>query len=287
MKRNVELAYSFGRDKLTDKTKHLAEGTLLLLTREGQRNIPPAATATLHASESYAEGRTNSAQGVWFADMQTQSVEGEAVVSRPVAIKPIGPAWLATKEVKQAELLNTVGTEDYPDVAVNPITFTPIGLLNDNGRIATVTAFEPAVTSFDNTLWRREQASPPSDQAIQTALSYSATSLIFLHANQFVHGDAQVKNTAYDGVAGRIVDITTTKKRSNMHGHHTEYMDDLSTYVKSVAAHKEFNHVSTEQLEAWFVDYYKWCVRDIYPEETQDIVHMHLDGLLQNYDQLS
>lgn len=208
--------------------------------------------------------------GVWFADIE--ACRGDSTVfSQPVAIKPVGPAWLATQETRMSVLVNNIGAEDHPDVSCCPVTFVPRGIIvTDDGKFNTMTTYEEAVRSFDNDLQNEER---PNEFVINNALGFAAASLIYLHANKITHGDFQVKNTASDGVSGRIIDLTTAKQRNTINDSNMpSFYGDFEKYLYSVHRSRELNKISRETILEHFIEPVIDCLPDLYPSE---FLHSH------------
>lgn len=254
--------------ELTPRLHELAPGDTILLNNTRDRCCMPIGQVAIYQlNEAYREGRTNETSGIQFADLQLTTGENTAS-QQPVAIKPLGREWKVAEEIRKASDINRLGVHES-DAYVKPITFVPIGAHRlPDGRICSLTQFEQGVVSFDNTFWKPEYE--PSQDEICLALCSAAATLIFLHANEYVHGDFQVKNTAADQ-SSRVIDITSTKKRSRHHPRFLdEYQNDITLYLESLNSHypPDKKIVDRDQAYEYFLDYYASCIPEIFPEQT-------------------
>jgi len=266
---------------LTRTVQQLGREGLLLFTGPLRRTEPLANHAVIVNNPSYAETRQQSTSGIWFGDM-TAGANGADVFTRPVAVKPLGPAWKAVEEVRTAQAINRLATDDFTDMAAMPVTFQPIGIARTGDTFSVVTNFEQTVISFDNSLQRRDGILTSPEEAI-TGLAYAAAALIFLHANKFSQGDYQVKNTASDGVSSRVIDVTSIKKHGAIHSANVEkFLEDIRTYVHSVQSHHATNGITREMMNNEFIEYYRSCVPDIFPAELRDHVLYRIDSIVNS-----
>lgn len=270
------VSYAQIGEKLTPIICNLAPGETVLLRSQRDRCLASIGQiATYELNAPYREGRTNETSGIVFADMQLSTDEG-AISQQPVAIKPLGREWKVSEEIEKANKINRLGTRES-DTYPKPVTFVPIGahrLLD--GKICSLTQFEQGVVSFDNTFWNLEHT--PSDNEIRHALCNAAATLIFLHANGFVHGDFQSKNTASDQSGSRVIDITSMRKRTRHHPTYLKaYQDDIETYLRSVNLHHRV--VDAGQAHEHFLDYYVDCVEEIFPEQTRFAMKQYVKNL--------
>lgn len=266
---------------LTPAVQRLGVGSLMLFTGENRLIRPTADTVQITENPVYAKTRERNTSGIWFGDL-TASIDGDSVVTRPVAVKPLGPAWKAVEEVRIAHDINSIGTSGFSDMAASPVTFQPIGIASNAGKYSVVTGFEGAVTSFDNVL-QRETGERAHDRQVEAALAYAAASLIFLHANKFNHLDYQIKNTASDGTSSRVIDVTSVKKRKTIDTSNVEgFLHDIEVYANSVAKNYQFNGVGKDLMHDTFIDYYLSCVSDIFPQELQGRVRKRIETIVNN-----
>ena len=180
-----------------------------------------------------------------------------------------------------AQAINAIGTDGFSDMAASPVTFQPIGIANSGEEgFSVVTGFEEEVESFDNILQREGGGHP---RQVEAALAYAAAALIFLHANRFNHLDYQIKNTASDGISSRVIDVTTVKRRGDVSVRNVEdFLDDIDTYVNSVAGNYELNGVDKTMMHDTFIDYYLACIADIFPKELQGRVRHRIKSIVDN-----
>ena len=271
-----------GAPNITPYLGELQEGEMVVF-----ENALPTGDAGLTEQRNRLTGRSDSACGVWFADIASQVSQGDTTQIQPVAIKPLGPAWHAVKEVRTAYAVNEIGTEGCPDMSLPPVTFTPIGILRAEGHYNMVTRFEEGVLSLDNVLNPTENKYiPPSVPEVHTALTYGAINLLFLHGNMVSHGDAQVKNTAMIGVEGRIIDVTTSRLYKTMSPKVTEaFLSDLQTYMASVAKHADY-HGATDEMIADAFAFYIDSTPEIFGQES-GMAKWQIGEMLKSYKQKS
>lgn len=91
---------------LTPLLQRLPLGHLVLVSQQDTEASAASKAALLEPREDYKEGRDDSLQKVHFADL---SVVGEksTLSTQPVAIKPFGVEWLATRDYRTAVNLNS------------------------------------------------------------------------------------------------------------------------------------------------------------------------------------
>ena len=266
-----ELGYTEATNVLRS-AKRLNVGQMHLFTNQGSLNEPLGATAGVHENSTYTVGRQRSNEGVWFADVVVEDSSGSKINEFPVAIKPVTSAKDASAQIEMANKINAIGNDGYPDIAENPVMFVPVGLVN-TGELSVATRFEPQVVSLDNVLWEKGF----SHRRITNALVHAAATLVFLQFNKICHGDYQVKNTATDGIAGRIIDITSTRESNDCE----DFVRDVETYVASVLAYHSCNGVTLEQLEQLFIGPYKDCIADIFPISMQGDICSGVENTIQ------
>lgn len=227
----------------------------------------PHIWADLNERTDYLLGRQDSMHGVEFADMLVS--DGSLVeYTQPVAIKPLDEAWLAVREYRTANSLNSISPN---------ATFNNVGFMRIDDKFATLTRFEQGVTSFDNILWKEKK---PTTNEVEWALSCAAASLIFLHANQYVHGDFQVKNTAYGtDMTSRIIDVTTTKKQADP----MMFMDDIYLYTESLGRFgTQASHTSEDEVHEFLLEPYRDAIDDIFPKSKSRLAKERLGEISFN-----
>lgn len=275
MSTQVELSFISQNDTrkghgLTSTIKNLPGDTMLLVSDQERAS---ELTNIAHLTErlDYKEGRDDSMCNVWFADVKIDATDGTTLAMQPIAIKPLGKAWLAAREFRTAKRLNRDAQR----------TFRSLGFLSMGGQIATVTEFEEGVTSFDNILWRRRQL---QEEEIHWALSCAAEGLISLHSEGYTHGDYQVKNTAYSStLQPRIIDITDVRKRADPF----EFGDDLTLYIESLSIFgRRPSKASSQQVKEAFLDPYYQAIHDIFPKSKQQSMQEILTHLAVNADKI-
>lgn len=92
-------------------------------------------------------------------------------------------------------------------VPKTPSSLTPLGICRfEDGAAGLITAYEPDILSYDNLFWT-DNGAVQTPERIRKALGHCGTALGRLHAQGFVHGDAQIKNMAADNHGVRYVDL--------------------------------------------------------------------------------
>ncbi len=281
MSSSIRISYvDFSSGKLTNafNTLHRKEA---LIDRGDGLIAPLGRSATFTVNPEYGIGRYNNTSGITFGDMNILDSSEDVVVGYPVAIKPVGPGWLAADEIRMANKLNSIGSDGHPDMAENPVTFRPMGALRDeHGRMCVITHLESPVKSFDNILQNKDKR-PTKEQSTQ-ALAFAAATLIFLHANGLVHLDYQVKNTATDGLTGRVIDITSMKDRKRSYNSHLEaFVHDFETYLRSVLKYSEVNGVTRGMIQEELADVYLSCIDDIFPMTVRQQARFRIEQVLR------
>lgn len=111
----------------------------------------------------------------------------------------------------------------------------------------------------------------PTESEIRWALRQAAETLFFLHANDWVHGDFQIQNTAYDSsLDPRIVDVTDVRKLTLFDDEDIgDLRYDLKRYLRSL--NQPYPHemnprtdtVTTEQAMEFLIEPYEELSVDI------------------------
>lgn len=247
------------RDILLEKTERLALGQTALV---GDPDSEIQGYTKYTKRDDYREGRRRSQHGVYFADITLSNPSGDTTYSKqPVAVKPF--------EDPSAAVQDFVVSNEINKAAGGTTTFIPVGFLRQpDGRIALITKFEEGVKTFDTVLQRPER---PTEAEIRWALRHAAETLFFLHANDWIHGDAQIQNTAYDSnLNSRIVDVTDVRKMTLFDDEDIRDLRyDLKRYLRSLnQPHpQELNHredtVTTEQAMKFLIEPYEELSVDI------------------------
>lgn len=235
----------------------------------------------------YAIGRGNSAQEVYFGDMEINA--GGSVFSFPVACKPF------PRGERQFGVREFAGM--YVGHEVDELrTFEPIGFWTDeHGRATLLSHFEPNVYTLDNVKWGVTE-----DDKIKEifdplfALSSAARILAFLHAKGFVHRDAGARNMAVeyneDGEVARmrLVDIPNMIHVVEEDDWHRWVADDLRTFIGSVMLGGFLR--GTEQknidylVQTSFIDVHRSVIR--HPSTDINIGPSEFTRLEQSYSDL-
>ncbi len=159
---------------------------------------------------SWREGREASAHDVRFGHMNFEGPDGD--ISRPVAVKIFEGdleaamhEYAATRLVRQADLIRT---------------FNPVGLAMVGKNPALITDFEPQVRSFDNFEWGTLLDTQDDPDMLTAIIEKCALTLGLLHSTPVrnpqeddvvvpSHGDARLRNMAWDQSGLRLVDLET------------------------------------------------------------------------------
>lgn len=204
-----------------------------------------SSSAELTPTPERQDGRFSSF-GVHFADLELTDVSqcNPSVITQPVAIKPHESVRQAVRELQVSQFLNQHKRR----------TFNVVGFMkNDEGStISTLTEFEQGVVSFDNILLNERRKNSP--EQIKWALGCAASTLTFLHVNSVVHGDFQVRNTAFDvSLQPRIIDVSDIRKTDEA----DFYENDVLTYIESLTNHgTHLSPVSNGQFLEHFLNPY-------------------------------
>ena len=231
---------------------------------------PGTSTAKYTDRPEYGEGRHNSIQEVRFGDLTVSSPEA-TLSTQPIALKPYNKSWLAAQDFRTACSLNRD----------RKVTFEPLGFTKIDDKIALLTRFEQGVVSFDNILWGDSR---PEDREIEWSLVCAATTLIFLHGNGRIHGDFQVKNTAYDiNLQPRVIDTTTMRQRQDP----CEFGKDIICYIESLSRFgRQAPYPSEEQVRDMFIGTYHDTIDDIFPHSRRQNMKEIIASLACRLDNL-
>lgn len=247
---------------LTHTLNEMPDGHTLLVGNSAE--APGLVQANYMDRPDYKNGRGDSIQRVEFADLtiSTDRQTDRGLTTQPVAIKPYPRAWMAARDFRLANQLNSEGK----------VTFEPLGFTKIDGKVAGLTRFEQGVTSFDNILWSTEAA--PSDQQVRWALSCAAATLTFLHGKGYTHGDFQVKNTAHDiNLEPRVIDITTVRKKD-------DFEEDIATYLESLTRFgTRHSPVEEGQVDEYFLNPYEEMLPEIFTREQASEMRMNIQAV--------
>ncbi len=197
----------------------------------------------------WALGRTDSAHGVYFGELELGIDDGSEVVV-PIACKPY-PLFERHRAIHEY-----VGLEHFKKSAVLK-SFAPLGIwVDQTGRTTLLTRFEENVESFDNLGWEKTgEDSLREHLDLFEALKLSALILGRLHSLGFVHQDAQVKNMAHDRVTEgvRLIDLTSlalvhTPESPDPSGWISGVAKDLGDLVGSILRRGYLNDLRTDQI---------------------------------------
>lgn len=157
--------------------------------------------------EDWAEGRERSAQGVFFGEL-TLGTDGDSETTIGVACKPY-PVLQRHRAVHEYTAMRHFAKRAVPQA------YEPLGFwVTEAGHVVLLSRFEQPVESFDNIRWRvPKQPTLWEESDVVSALKKAARILGLLHAQGFVHKDAQVKNMAMDIITQevRLIDLTTMR----------------------------------------------------------------------------
>lgn len=186
--------------------------------------------------KDWAEGRRDSAHGVFFGELEL-GIDDGSTIDLPIAAKPY-PLFERSRAVHEFAAL------EYFQNRTDMRSFFPIGFwVTSVGEAVILTAFEETVVSLDNVDW----SMTGEDALVEhfdlfTALQKSAQTLARLHISGLIHRDAQIKNMAVDTgeeKAVRVIDLTTLERidgveESSEIKWQQAVSRDLSTLVSSV-----------------------------------------------------
>lgn len=199
--------------------------------RTDERSI--AATSYVEVLD-WKEGREASYHQVEFGNLVLTFDDGE-VTTVPIAVKPY-PGWAeyAVHEYAATQVINSSGFIE---------SFKPLGFLVDyEGNIFYLTHFEEHVTSLDNIDWRKSADDRMFEHITNLeGLERAAYTLGRLHANGFVHRDAQIKNFAACNGVIRAIDLEQmalvhTPEAPNLELLQQEITHDLLVLIGSLYA---------------------------------------------------
>jgi len=148
--------------------------------------------------------REDSKQGVFFGELELVTGAGQAC-EEPVACKPFTAREEAVHEYASIKQVGKLGF-------VKPLD--PVGIyVDDEGQPVLMTRFEDDLDTLDKIDWR-EAGRQPSEGARDLFSALGRFALIFgrLHANGFVHRDAQAKNMAISDDGARLLDFVQMRR---------------------------------------------------------------------------
>ena len=227
------LPQSQPKRKLRTAIENLHRGQLLMT------DGTPLSSATLGQKfaftpvEDYYTGRSDTTSGIMFGDMSTNGV------NIPVAVKPHRNVASALSEFCITQhLINTGNIKPYQ----------PLGFFSSKDSIYTISAFESNVVSCDTIT-----DSTDNPKRIQRVLLIGAATLGMLHKCGIAHGDAQIKNTAFDTKTGeeRAIDLTSSYLDKNGRG----IVDDIHSYIRALPDYVS-PMINSECVTKYFIDPY-------------------------------
>lgn len=173
--------HDFNDSRLIRKLGSLSNNELTLTSEVA---VESDHTAQLRHIDNFERSRQESRTGVTFGQLALESSVALQKVEH-VAVKYTNPT-LAAREFVATNALS------YFDLN----SFTPLGFIQNNNDIGMITRYKHEIQTLDNTLWSEEEFD--HEKKRQRALARTGVWLATLHANNFVHGDAQPKNIAFD-----------------------------------------------------------------------------------------
>jgi tRNA A-37 threonylcarbamoyl transferase component Bud32 len=173
--------YDFNDSRLIRKLGSLGDNELSLSSRV---SVEPDNTAQLVEIDAFDMSRQESRTGVKFGQLALDSTVGLQKVEH-VAVKYTNPT-LASREFVATNTLSGTGLN----------TFTPLGFIKNDTDTGIVSRYQHEIQTLDNSLWSEEEFARTAKR--QRALARTGVWLATLHAHNFVHGDAQPKNVAFD-----------------------------------------------------------------------------------------
>ena len=160
-------------------------------------------------------GRQDSSMQNFFGVLHLVIDEGAKGVESdiPVAVKPYIPEQNEQGLGYEDAIHEYVGCKVLQDYGlIKPLK--PVGFwIDEDHRTYYMTLFEGDVRSLDNVSWfDAGEDKVSAHPKLEKALTMSAHTLGLLHIQGFIHGDAQIKNMAYDSYGLRLVDLTSLRR---------------------------------------------------------------------------
>lgn len=230
----------FANAAAVERLRDVPKGTYLLLGEPFAQVSPYTVAAHFNEIGDLRLTREESNNGVLFGQLVLNNFEGEASTEL-VAVKPFKRPKEAAHEMGAMHAVN-----DLDPRRRTPLSYEPLGFYKmPDGRTALITKYDHSVRTQDTIYWNPDRE--PSPAEVTRALNHGAFALGSLHHYGLTHGDAQVKNVAFDthGVrypdladlashgGGNTVDPFTVRRR-------VEY--DLRKYVTSLATKSYLGH---------------------------------------------
>lgn len=244
----------------------------------------PPTNFSFQTQESRQVGAADSGHGVFFGDLHVYSGADEVAMVE-VAVKPQErKPGKALNELKMLQLLEEKGFN----------TFVPVGVIHDQAKdsaylITEYMGDENSIATLDNIGWYHYPHTPKFEQIVEPNLQFIADSMGELHGKKFFHGDAQVKNWAYDERgAGVVVDVEGMEKLIGKP--EPDVMaklasEDIATLFKSLAYKNFLPSTAPEYkrsvFESVFVEpYIDMLVETMEAEGYDDIVEDVVTGIM-------
>jgi hypothetical protein len=138
---------------------------------------------------------------VRFGQLVLNGVSGEKATEL-IAVKPLRSSIDVAHEAGAMQVLNTLDPRRSA-----PLSYEPLGFYKtDDGKTALLTRYDHPVRTQDTVFWNPNREPTPTE--VIRGLNHGAFALASLHRYKFTHGDAHVKNIAYDNRGVRYVDLT-------------------------------------------------------------------------------
>lgn len=249
-------AYSIKSDspkrKLRKTVEEMPEWGMLLFDKVmNEYGLEDGQVVDFNEVESYFDGRDDTTSGVFFGNLQADNT------CIPVAMKPQSEVATIIRELEISRRLNRES-----DIK----TYSPMGLLQDEEGLCSISKFEENVVSCDTMTDRATNR-----KKIMYVLGIGAISLAGLHAAGVVHGDAQIKNTAFDRTTGeaRAIDLTSSYFDKSTRG----MLDDVASYIRTLPTYEISSYISGKDVLNHFSDPYLSLIRDALSAERHNKIH--------------
>jgi hypothetical protein len=224
--------------RLARRVKSLQEGEFVLVRDEFSGINTHSTLAQFNELPELGQTRLESGHVVTFGQLVINSLL-DPENTEFIAIKPLETYQKAAHEFAVSQYFNR---EDEDTRRLR--TFVPLGFYGlAGGEPAVITRYEHSVKSYDNVFWNPEvdPSDPIQKEMIKKALARCALSLGILHAEGWIHVDAQAKNMFYDSQDGVIVaDLEETHPFKYKSGEpdidevDEDIHKDLSTFLASL-----------------------------------------------------
>jgi hypothetical protein len=191
----------FANPALVGRLRELEPTSYLLLGEEFAQIAPEVTSAHFNEIDELGLTREESVNQVYFGQLVLNGFEGEKATEL-VAVKPFRHSKDAAHEAGAMHTVNGLDPRRGAPLSYEPLGFYKMG----DGRTALLTRYDHPVRTQDTVFWHPDRE--PTTTEIARGLNHGAFALASLHHYGLTHGDAQVKNIAYDNRGVRYVDLT-------------------------------------------------------------------------------